>query len=131
MHTRYYRTYQQAVSSLFPFLTDEVAFEERLLCLIEKMDSVGLEAALAAAGSEGSFRNAAWYGLLFAVLASGCQHSDLKSSERVLRTRVFGKLTYRFSVGLVNSNVQSLPASNVSVWQISMAAPLWRSYKPC
>lgn len=75
---------------LFPFLTEADVFEEKLLSFMDRLDRIGLEGALTAAASEGNFRNAAWYGLKFAVLASGCQHSDLELSERTLRTRVFG-----------------------------------------
>lgn len=55
MITRYYKTYQQVVLPLFPFLMDEVGFEEQLLCWTEKIGTIGLEAALAAAAFEGNF----------------------------------------------------------------------------
>lgn len=37
--------------------------------------------------------NLAFIGLLFAVLASGCQSSDLPGKERELTSQVYGKLT--------------------------------------
>lgn len=37
--------------------------------------------------------NIAYLGLLYAVLASGCQSSDLRSKERELTSQVYGTVT--------------------------------------
>lgn len=65
---------------------------------MENHEELGIESALEKASSEGTIRDAAWYGLLFGVLACGCQFSDTDTQERILRARVFGAIlaTYRY-----------------------------------
>ncbi|EME81199.1 uncharacterized protein MYCFIDRAFT_77113, partial [Pseudocercospora fijiensis CIRAD86] len=85
----YYRTYQKVVAPFYPFVMDLEAFEGRLCVFLPKLAELGLEAALEAAITDGTFRDAAWYGMFFGILAAGCQFSDADVKERLPRTRVF------------------------------------------
>ncbi|KAF7190612.1 Multidrug resistance regulator 1 [Pseudocercospora fuligena] len=78
----YHRTYQKVVAPFYPF-------ESRLCVFLPKLAELGLEAALEAAITDGTFRDAAWYGMFFGILAAGCQFSDADVKERLPRTRVF------------------------------------------
>ncbi|KXT13883.1 hypothetical protein AC579_2641 [Pseudocercospora musae] len=85
----YYRTYQKVVAPFYPFVLDLEAFESRLCVFLPKLAELGLEAALEAAITGGTFRDAAWYGMFFGILAAGCQFSDADVKVRLPRTRVF------------------------------------------
>jgi hypothetical protein len=88
---RYYRNYQQTVQPFYPLLLDPSAFEQGFLDVLPYITETGIDPALAERLESNSFESAAWYGLLFAVLALGCQISENEPKERVLRTRVLGK----------------------------------------
>ena len=75
---------------LYPVLLDPKGFEQRFCEVFQDLEDHGLESVASSRLSESTFGDAAWYGLLFAVLASGCQYSDTDPKDRVLKTRVFG-----------------------------------------
>lgn len=55
------------------------------------MGDAGISTALELAANEKIFQDAAWYGVLFGVLACGCQFHDGEAvSDRILKARVFG-----------------------------------------
>lgn len=76
----------------YPFLLDPEGFERRFCEFLQQHGETGFEEGLP---QENTFNDAAWFGLLFAVLASGCQFSDTAPRDRVLRTRVFGLFLLR------------------------------------
>ncbi|KAK6382767.1 hypothetical protein LTS17_003436 [Exophiala oligosperma] len=86
---RYYRSFRQNLQTFYPLLLDPEGFERRLCDFMEKIGDSGIESALELASEERSFHDAAWYGLLFGVLACGCQFSGPESQDRVLKARVF------------------------------------------
>ncbi|OQV05000.1 Fungal Zn2-Cys6 binuclear cluster domain-containing protein [Cladophialophora immunda] len=85
----YYRSFQQNVHLFYPLLLDPDDFESRLCDFMEKIGNSGIESALEFASDEGCFHDAAWYALLFGVLACGSQFSGPGSQDRVLKARVF------------------------------------------
>lgn len=55
------------------------------------MGDAGISTALELAANERTFQDAAWYGVLFGVLACGCQFHDSEvATDRLLKARVFG-----------------------------------------
>lgn len=74
----------------YPFLLDPEGFERRLIDFLQTIGENGLDARAESFLRESTFRDAAWYGLMLAVLGSGCQFSDMEPKDRILRTRVFG-----------------------------------------
>jgi hypothetical protein len=72
-------------------LEDISAFENTLELLIQTRISVGGEYRTDTDEAENPFGvSIAYLGLLFAILASGCQSSDLGSKERELTSQVYG-----------------------------------------
>lgn len=60
------------------------------------MGDAGISTALELAANERSMQDAAWYGVLFGVLACGCQFHDCEAAtDRLLKARVFGVYLYR------------------------------------
>lgn len=72
-------------------MEDVSAFENTLELLIQNRISVGGEYRADTDEAENPFGvSIAYLGLLFAILASGCQSSDLGSKERELTSQVYG-----------------------------------------
>ncbi|TQV95343.1 fungal specific transcription factordomain-containing protein [Cordyceps javanica] len=85
------RTTLHPFGSLWSFAGD-VSLKHILESLpaVEALGDEGIAKALQLAASEGSFQDAAWYGVLFGVLACGCQFYDNEAaSDRLLKARVF------------------------------------------
>jgi hypothetical protein len=68
-----------------------------------------------------TFHDAAWYGLLFAVLGSGCQFSETEPQDRILRTRVFGQSAGALSIETTPDCEQLYALSNVFGTQTCMS----------
>ncbi|KAF7188725.1 putative transcriptional regulatory protein C3H8.08c [Pseudocercospora fuligena] len=86
---RYYRAYNHIGQPFLPYLLDPGEFERRLCEVIQLIEAVPGDHEGAAAGGL-PYSELAWYGLLFSVLAAGCQFADEDvSSEKKLTTRVF------------------------------------------
>lgn len=75
---------------IYPLLVDVEGFESCLLEFMQKLGEHGILADSDPSLRESTFHDAAWYGLLFAVLGSGCHFSETEPRDRILRTRVFG-----------------------------------------
>jgi hypothetical protein len=86
----YFNTYRFNGHSIFPILTDIGDFESQLYDFLDRR----MDYAVVLTDAKPS--QMAWVGLLFAVLGSGVQLSDLPSPERVARMRAFGMMI-RFS----------------------------------
>lgn len=76
----------------YPFLLDPSGFEQRFLDFLQYVTEAGIDPVLVERLQQSTFDDAAWYGLLFAVLALGCQFSEMEAKEKVLKTRVLGGL---------------------------------------
>lgn len=85
----YFNTYRLNGYSFFPILTDIAEFESQLYDFLDRRrdDTVFVMNA------EPS--QVVWVGLLFTVLGSGVQLSDLPSPERVAKMSAFG-MTIRY-----------------------------------
>lgn len=79
---------------IYHLLVDVEGFERRLLEFMEKVGEHGILNDSDPSLRENTFHDAAWYGLLFAVLGSGCQFSETEPRDRILRTRVFSMSIY-------------------------------------
>lgn len=88
---RYYRVYTLVSQPIYQLTVDLDVFESRLLDFLQKIGDHGITEDSEPALNQSTFQDAAWYGLLFAILGSGCQFSETEPKERTLRTRVFGR----------------------------------------
>ena len=76
-------------------LEDLNAFEMNLNLLLQNRAATdGVDRAEDEATQKPFGTTVAYLGLLFAVLASGCQSSDLPSKERELTSQVYGRLSF-------------------------------------
>jgi hypothetical protein len=75
----------------YHILADVDGFEIRLLDFMQRVGEHGILKDNDPSLRASTFHDAAWYGLLFAVLGSGCQLSETEPQDRILRTRVFGQ----------------------------------------
>lgn len=79
----------------YPFLLNSESFESRLCDSLQSLGDQDVTKALDLAASERAFHDAAWYGVLFGVLACGCQfHEGEVMSDRILKARVFGEYLF-------------------------------------
>lgn len=90
--------YKDISGAIYPVLEDITEFENTLELLLQTRISMGGEYRADADESQKPFGvSLAYLGLLFAVLASGCQSSDYGSKERELTSQVYGKSLRRTS----------------------------------
>lgn len=83
--------YRDISGAIYPVLEDITEFENTLELLLQTRISMGGEYRADADESQKPFGvSLAYLGLLFAVLASGCQSSDYGSKERELTSQVYG-----------------------------------------
>ena len=93
----------------YHILADVDGFESRLLDFMQRVGEHGILKDDDPSLRASTFHDAAWYGLLFAVLGSGCQFSETEPQDRILRTRVFGSFAKVFHLRLfltVNSGLR-------------------------
>lgn len=127
---RYFRSYEQNVQPFLPMLLDPEGFETRLCEFVERIGSLGIEAALNQVREENSFCDAAWHAVLFGVLACGCQHSDHAICERIPRARVFGMNYHdRWQVLPDADKIQWQAHSSACVLQTTMECRRWIRFK--
>lgn len=89
---RFLYFYRDIGGTIYPVLADVVEFEKKLDTLLNSRRSAGGIFKSNDDQSQKPFGvSLAYIGLLFAVLASGCQSSDLPSSQRELTSQVYGK----------------------------------------
>lgn len=83
--------YKDISGAIYPVLEDITEFENALDLMLRTRTSMGGEYRADADESQKPFGvSLAYLGLLFAVLASGCQSSDYGSKERELTSQVYG-----------------------------------------
>lgn len=91
---RFFFYYKDIAGAIYPVLEDIVGFEDNLELLLQSRIASGGVYREDANEAQSPFGvSIAYLGLLFAVLASGCQSSDLGSKERELTSQVYGKTT--------------------------------------
>lgn len=92
MSDRFFYFYREIAGTLYPVLVDVSLFEENLEMLLRNRAATG--GTLKADDDQALLRpfgmGLAYIGLLFAVLASGCQSSDLPGKQRELTSQVYG-----------------------------------------
>lgn len=89
--TRFFYFYRDIAGAIYPVLEDTVHFEMNLDMLLQNRAAMGgMYRANADEGQRPFGVTIAYMGLLFAVLASGCQSSDLLGKERELTSQVYG-----------------------------------------
>lgn len=88
---RFFFYYRDISGTIYPVLEDLDRFEANLNHMLRNRASAG---GIYRAESDQEQRpfgiSLAFMGLLFAVLASGCQSSDLPSKDRELTSQVYG-----------------------------------------
>jgi hypothetical protein len=102
--SRFFYYYRDIAGTLYPVLVDVPGFEKNLQTFLQ--NRAAARGVLKAGDDRGLSQrpfgvNLAFIGLLFAVLASGCQSSDLPGKERELTSQVYGKLTSERFFGII------------------------------
>lgn len=88
---RFFYYYRDIAGAIYPVLEDVQEFENRLELLLQSRIASGGVYREDTDEAQNPFGvSIAYLGLLFAVLASGCQSSDLGSKERELTSQVYG-----------------------------------------
>ena len=90
---RFFFYYRDIAGAIYPVLSDFQHFQMNLDLLLQGRASMGGSYHPDSDPSQGAFGvSLAYLGLLFAVLASGCQSSDLTAKERELTSQVYGRM---------------------------------------
>lgn len=98
---RFFYYYRDIAGAIYPVLEDVQGFENSLELLLQSRTASGGVYREDADEAQTPFGvSIAYLGLLFAILASGCQSSDLGSKERELTSQVYGTLR---SLGIFHS----------------------------
>lgn len=96
---RFFFYYKDIAGAIYPVLEDIAEFESNLELLLQSRIASGGVYREDANEAQSPFGvSIAYLGLLFAVLASGCQSSDLGSKERELTSQVYGMTTIMTSL---------------------------------
>ncbi|KAL1967194.1 hypothetical protein VTN77DRAFT_3485 [Rasamsonia byssochlamydoides] len=103
---RLFRFYRDIRTTLYPVLTDIDQFERDVEKLLRNRSLNGLQTTNVMDPVEPFGMSTAFIGILFAVLASGCQLSDLPKKERILLCQVYVSCSYQC---LRNGNFLSRP----------------------
>ncbi|EEA24081.1 hypothetical protein TMatcc_007154 [Talaromyces marneffei ATCC 18224] len=94
----FFHYYKDIAGTLYPVLVDVPEFEKNLHTFLQNRNAAGgvLKHGEERGLSESPFgTNLAFIGLLFAVMASGCQSSDLPGKERELTSQVYVCCAYQ------------------------------------
>ena len=91
LQDRYYRLYRQATYPFYPVVLNIEEFESGLCDFLRCRGELCLTPPPSGAEEVVHGKDLTWLGLLFALLAAGCQFSDLSFTEKGLTSRVFGK----------------------------------------
>lgn len=90
---RFFYDYKGIAGAIYPVLEDVQQFQNTLELLIQNRIASGGVYREDVDEAQSPFGvSIAYLGLLFAVLASGCQSSDLGSKERELTSQVYGEI---------------------------------------
>lgn len=88
---RFFYYYKDIAGAIYPVLEDVRQFQNTLELLMQNRTASGGVYREDVDEAQSPFGvSIAYLGLLFAVLASGCQSSDLGSKERELTSQVYG-----------------------------------------
>lgn len=88
---RFFYYYRDIAGAIYPVIEDIEKFESSLELLLANRVAAGGVYREDGDEAQSPFgTNIAYLGLLYAVLASGCQSSDLGSKERELTSQVYG-----------------------------------------
>jgi len=102
---RFLYFYRDIAGTIYPVLPDVNQFEKNLDTLLRNRAAAG---GVYKAGDDQVQKpfgmSLAFLGLLFAVLASGCQSSDLPSKERELTSQVYGMESFSTRVCMIMPN---------------------------
>lgn len=94
---RFFFYYRDIAGAIYPVLPNFQQFEISLDLLLQRRASMGGIYHTDSDPTQGAFGvSLAYLGLLFAVLASGCQSSDLPAKERELTSQVYGMMRCLF-----------------------------------
>lgn len=92
-YNRFFFYYRDIAGAIYPVLEDTHHFERVVDLLLQRRASSGGMYRADPTQAQRPFGvSIAFMGLLFSVLASGCQSSDLPSKERELTSQVYGML---------------------------------------
>lgn len=90
---RFFIYYRDIAGAIYPVLGDIPQFEMYLDLVLQNRAAMGGVYQADANQTQKPFGvSIAFLGLLFAVLASGCQSSDIPGKERELTSQVYGTL---------------------------------------
>lgn len=88
---RFFYYYRDIAGAIYPVLENVHQFERKMDLLLQNRASTGGMYRADPHRTQRPFGvSIAFLGLLFAMLASGCQSSDLPSKERELTSQVYG-----------------------------------------
>lgn len=98
---RYFTFYRDVAGTLYPVLVDVPEFEEKMETFLRNRKAAGgvLQTSDDGLTAQPFGMSLAFIGLLFAVLASGCQSSNLPGKERELTSQVYS--TYALELGFL------------------------------
>lgn len=91
---RFLRCYRDVRWILYPVLSDVDSFEQNVETLLRNRAAEAAGGRSSAGSAEPFGFGCAFIGLLFAVLASGCQLSEVPKKERTFQCQVYGKLSW-------------------------------------
>lgn len=90
---RFFTFYRDVACTIYPVIYDKNAFDNTMnLMLQNRARSNGVCVSTDAGPDRPLGVTISWIGLLFAVLASGCQSSRLGVKERELTSQVYGSI---------------------------------------
>ena len=86
---RTFRQYKEGAHVLYPAIANIETFESDLLAFLanRRNNDTDLQVQISHDGMDG--RSVRWIGLLFAVLGSGCQYTNLQKRDRELMSQVY------------------------------------------
>jgi len=92
MYHRFFSYYRDVACTIYPVISDTIAFENKLNILLQNRSFAGGDYVPTDEINDKPFGvTLSWLALLFAVLASGCQSSDRPPKERVLTSQVYSR----------------------------------------
>ena len=102
---RLFQFYRDVASTIYPVVPDIGHFESKLECLLQNRESSGIIGNDTNEDLEMPYgMSVAFIGLLFAILAAGCQSSDLPGQNRQLASQVYGSSSFIFVPMISASN---------------------------
>lgn len=123
---RLLRSYNDVRLTLYPVIADFDGFQKNVNTFLENRALQGLCANNHMAPSVAPYGfSISFIGILFAILASGCQVSDFSRKERTSMCQLYGRLCKYLGLSCydkIANNVSIVCISMSSEWQLSIAA---------